>query len=192
MELEEAYKKYNLTEEQYKDIIKPYKEIIRWQLEKQEGKVLYNDEEISIDFRNKMKLKEAIKEKEFYKGAFLAIVKEVNSKYLLMDMKLPQFGSLNVDKYLCYATTDGIKWIEKEPTLEEAIKVLQKHFREDKSEDSIYTSFKDNIAMSFKDQFCKVQDIPADDQVATCLTFRDVHVISNLAAKNFLDNLIKE
>ena len=79
-----------------------------------------------------------------------------------------------------------------EPTLEEAIKVLQKHFREDKSEDSIYTSFKDNIAMSFKDQFCKVQDIPADDQVATCLTFRDVHVISNLAAKNFLDNLIKE
>ena len=41
----------------YNDIIKPYKEIIRWQLEKQEGKVLYNDEEISIDFRNKMNKK---------------------------------------------------------------------------------------------------------------------------------------
>ena len=70
-----------------------------------------------------------------------------------------------------------------EPTLEEAIKVLQKHLREDKSEGSYYYSWQANIAMAFYDE--------ARRQYPETYAI-DFHNVANLAAKNFLDNLIKE
>ena len=75
---------------------------------------------------------------------------------------------------------------KSEPTLEEAIKVLQKHLREDKSEGSYYHSWQSNIAMAFKDEINRVRPVTNNWN-------RDiVNDLSNQAAKNFLDNLIKE
>ena len=72
----------------------------------------------------------------------------------------------------------------REPTLQEAIKVLQKHLREDKSEGSYYHSWQANIAMAFQDEVCINPAHFADEY--------DFKEISNKAAKNFLNNLIKE
>lgn len=75
------------------------------------------------------------------------------------------------------------------PTLEEAIKVLQKHLREDKSEGSYYGSWKDNIAMAFYDQ---VNSLYTDEENSVLFSKKQILNNANLAAKNFLDSLIKE
>ena len=69
--------------------------------------------------------------------------------------------------------------------LPNAIKVLQKHLSEDKSEGSYYYSWQANIAMAFKDEMARYMPL---DVKGT----EEVHQIANRAAKNFLDLLIKE
>ena len=74
--------------------------------------------------------------------------------------------------------------------LEEAIKVLQKHLSEDKSEGSYYHSWVCNIAMAFKDVANpKIEDAHISEYE---ITKEDIHEIANQAAINFLDLLIKE
>ena len=70
---------------------------------------------------------------------------------------------------------------KSEPTLEEAIKVLQKHLREDKA---FYSKWKEKIGDSFWDIVIMEPAHFADEY-----NFKE---ISENAAKNFLDNLIKE
>lgn len=73
--------------------------------------------------------------------------------------------------------------------LQEAIKVLQKHLREDKSEGSYYYSWQANIAVCFQDEFWK-SFAEQDEELFLKIESSLIHSISNQAAKNFLDNLI--
>ncbi len=114
---------YNLTEEQYEDIIKPWKEVIFEIVRQDAGKVLVE-------------------------------------------------------------TVENMK-------LGEAIKVLQKHLREDKSEGSYYYSWQANIAMAFKDECGRYYGEGCEND-GKYLEVSDIHTIANQAAKNFLDLLIKE
>lgn len=69
--------------------------------------------------------------------------------------------------------------------LEKAIKVLCEELSKDKSEGSYYYSWQSNIAMQFKDEFARKK---IDRNY---ISSKDVHEVSNQAAKNFLDLLIK-
>lgn len=76
-----------------------------------------------------------------------------------------------------------------EDNVKNAIEVLTKALRADKSEGSYYYSWQANIAMAFQDAYGWVMKgslslIPP--------TAQDLHEISNKAAKNFLDLLIAE
>lgn len=69
-----------------------------------------------------------------------------------------------------------------ENDLPNAIKVLQKHLKGDKSEGSYYHSWVCNIAMAFKDEYDRTPDVFKSD----------IHTIANEAAKNFLNLLISK
>lgn len=74
----------------------------------------------------------------------------------------------------------------KENELKEAIKVLQKHLKEDKSEGSYY-SWQANIAMAFVDEFGR-----HPGEYTSNVEYPLLIEIANQAAINFLDLLIKE
>lgn len=83
--------------------------------------------------------------------------------------------------------------------LEEAIKVLQEELAKDKSEGSYYYSWQANIAMAFQDEYNKTQfakwlkyNEPEWVKDITPNGSSFIHVVSNQAAKNFLDLLIKQ
>ena len=78
--------------------------------------------------------------------------------------------------------------LEEVNELPNAIKVLQKHLRKDKSEGSYYYSWQANIAMAFYDEMSRYYP----KQNADYILSNELHEIANQAAKNFLDNLIKE
>lgn len=85
--------------------------------------------------------------------------------------------------------------------LTKAIKILQEELSKDKSEESYYHSWQANIAMAFQDEWDRskvgkfmknnepqwLKDIVPDRE-----KFDFVHTISNQAAKNFLDLVIKQ
>ncbi len=95
--------------------------------------------------------------------------------------------NFNEEEFLKFAKEQhGIVAIQSEPTLEQAIKVLQKRLGEDKSEGSYYHSWQSNIAMAFYDVMC--------EESLKGMTHNEQRTlgIANQAAKNFLDLLIKE
>lgn len=93
--------------------------------------------------------------------------------------------NFNEKEYIELVKNQGIQFLQTEPTLEEAIKVLQKHLREDKSEGSYYYSWMCNIEMCVYDAMKDNGNIKEFNQ----------DIILNMCkegAKNFLDLLIKE
>ena len=70
-----------------------------------------------------------------------------------------------------------------EQTLKEAIKVLQKHLREDKSEGSYYSKLEKQLGEAFYNFGLDFVDME---------TPIENYLYCSNAAKNFLDNLIKE
>lgn len=82
--------------------------------------------------------------------------------------------------------------------LKNAIEVLQKHLSEDKSEGSYYHSWQANIAVAFQDEWNRSKfgqwmefNRPQWIKDLTPEGSSFIHTISNQAAKNFLDLLIK-
>lgn len=73
-------------------------------------------------------------------------------------------------------------FVEQEITTEKAIKHLQKEFNKDKTGGSYYHSWQDNLATQFSME-CVKQKVKISRQ--------KLHEVSNQAAKNFLDLLIK-
>lgn len=71
--------------------------------------------------------------------------------------------------------------------LQEAIKVLQKCLREDKSPGSYYDSWKANIAMAFVDEIERM-----DEDMGRKFMYSNRIEIANQSAINFLELLIKE
>lgn len=95
-----------------------------------------------------------------------------------------------------YCLEEGALWYNKSLEVEKrvesnelsyAIKVLQKHLSEDKSEGSYYHTWQANIAMSIYDEYCE----QAKGREYIDLGKLDIHEICNTGAKNFLDLLIK-
>lgn len=77
---------------------------------------------------------------------------------------------------------------DKEISLSEAIKVLSKHLREDKD---LYRAYKDNIAMAFQDEYARqFKDSGLYNEYVGIKS--SIWQVSNIAASNFLDLLIKE
>ena len=70
--------------------------------------------------------------------------------------------------------------------LKEAIETLCNALREDKSEGSYYYSWQANIAMSFKDEYNRVNK----NHLST--SDYEIHHIANKAAENFLNLLISK
>ena len=80
---------------------------------------------------------------------------------------------------------------EKETKLIEAIEIVCQALREDKD---YYRSWKDNIAMAFKDEFwnnVSVESMIGDNIYEIQISNNNVHKIANDAADNFLKLLIK-
>ena len=74
--------------------------------------------------------------------------------------------------------------------LEKAINILIEELRKDQSEGSYYYSWQANIAVSFQDEFWR-SFAEKDDELFMKIDSSFIHTISNNAAKNFLDLLIK-
>jgi len=88
----------------------------------------------------------------------------------------------------------GEWFIEDQTELVNAMKVVCRELREDgKGGGSYYGSWKDNIAMQFKDEFARWYkkefgvDFGDDDEAVEV-----IHEIANNSARNFLDLLIRE
>lgn len=75
--------------------------------------------------------------------------------------------------------------------LEKAINVLCEELAKDKSEGSYYYSWQANIAMAFQDEFWRNFE-EKDEELFLKIESSFIHTISNQAAKNFLDLLIKK
>ena len=92
-----------------------------------------------------------------------------------------------------YNTHEAFKLIGIKSNIENdlpnAIKVLQKHLSEDKSEGSYYHAFQCNIAMAFKDEHSRQTDGLGSEEIGYK---QDIHEIADQAAKNFLDLFIKQ
>lgn len=71
--------------------------------------------------------------------------------------------------------------------LKNAVEVICKALREDKSEGSYYYSWQANISMAFKDVCDRDGCIDKSN-----IPFSKIHEMANTAAKNFLDLLIKK
>ena len=112
---------------------------------------------------------------------------EATGKLFLLDMKwLPNIKDLDTQEIVRLAQEKGIQVVvpkRPEPTLQEAIKVLQKHLREDKSEGSYYNKWQSKIAMNIYEIYAKSN---IENKTPT------FHNICLEVAKNFLDLLIKE
>lgn len=76
-------------------------------------------------------------------------------------------------------------------TIPDAIKVLRESLAEDKSEGSYYYSWQANIAIAFKDEFRRSMEAHQPNALKWLFKKNGLHEISNNAAKNFLDLLIK-
>jgi len=80
----------------------------------------------------------------------------------------------------------------REIELKQAMRVLQKHLREDKSEGSYYYSWQANIAMAFVDNYRWEENKSDYGDIMREVPYEVIHKVANEAAKNFLNLLIKE
>jgi hypothetical protein len=124
---------------------------------------------------------------ESYKKVCYELVKNSVGKWLTVNMdKVPE--NFDITEFVKVSKENDVYPIQPDITLQEAIKVLQKHLSEDKSEGSYYHSWVANIGMAFYDEMERVRldvDNTEDNKY-------DIHKISNQAAKNFLDLLISQ
>lgn len=123
------------------------------------------------------------KAKEIGERLLKDIAEEWGNSELVNIKSIPD--NFNAEEYIGLVKNQGFQFVQTEPTLEEAIKVLQKHFREDKSEGSYYHSWMCNIEMCVYDAMKDNGNIKEFNQ----------DIILNMCkegAKNFLDLLIKE
>jgi hypothetical protein len=72
-----------------------------------------------------------------------------------------------------------------------SIDKLTLELSKDKAEGSYYYSWQANIAMAFKDEFCRKYEEGGEKGAVYELEDLDIHEIANDAAKNFLDLLIE-
>ena len=111
-------------------------------------------------------------------------IEDLGKTYLIDTKLIPK--DMNVEEFIKNWKRQPIQIVKSEPTLQEAIEVLQKHLKEDKSEGSYYYSWQANIAMAFVDEvdrnFTEIKSKTSNGIIET----------ANQAAKNFLDLLIKE
>lgn len=125
-----------------------------------------------------------------FKNTIKDVFKYSPGKVLVIDTKsIPEEEDFDVEKWMKFVSKQGMQFVQSEPTLKEAINVLQKHLKEDKSEGSYYHSWVCNIAMAFKDEYSRQTK---DLGVVEIGYAQDIHKIANQAAKDFLDILIKE
>jgi hypothetical protein len=69
------------------------------------------------------------KEIQLYKTIITEILEKEKGSVLLMDVNLiPNIKDFNTEEFLKVSKNQGISWVKSEPSLEEAINVLQKHF----------------------------------------------------------------
>ena len=100
----------------------------------------------------------------------------------VVDTKLiPE--NMNVDEFIKTFKNQPIQLIYPKPSLQEAIETLCNALREDKD---LFRAYKDNIAMSFKDEYDRVNK----NHLST--SDYEIHHIANKAAENFLNLLISK
>lgn len=80
------------------------------------------------------------------------------------------------------------KFLDELSKRKEYVTIDLEELRKDKSEGSLYYAWQANIAMAFKDEFSRMKKEYSGDYSSDYF----IHKVSNQAAKNFLDTLIKE
>lgn len=103
----------------------------------------------------------------------------MEKKRSVIEQMIPLQKELN---YTLFRINELMNQADMGKELKETIKILQKHLSEDKSEGSYYHSWQANIAMVFYDEMDGYGLIETDL----------LRKVSNQAAKNFLDLLIKQ
>jgi hypothetical protein len=102
-------------------------------------------------------------------------------KILAVDMGAIK-NEYNTDLFLKILKEQPIQIVESKPTIKESVDVLCNTLKED---EDYYRSWKDNIAMAFKDECYRNQ---VDDDLPLDL----LHKIANTAADNFLQQLVRD